>query len=48
MIKAIKSKLYGQQYNQSKVGGDYIVISIYAKTRNLSKKPNIQDVYMGR
>ena len=54
-IKAIQSairskqlKRYDQQYNQDQPGGGYIVNNIYAKTIDPSKKPDIQEVDVGR
>ena len=49
-IKAMRSKQYDQQYNQDKLGGgnDFIASSTYAKTKDLSKKPNIQKIDIGR
>ena len=39
----MRSKQYTQQYNQDKPGGGngYIASSTYAKTRDLSKKPDV-------
>ena len=48
MAKVIQSKRYGQQYNQDKPGGGYIASSTYAKTRDLSKKLDIQEVDVKR
>ena len=46
----MQSKQYDQRYNQDKLGGGngYIVSSTYAKTRDPSKKPDVQEVYVGR
>ena len=46
----MQSKRYDQQYDQDKPGGDngYIASSTYAKTRNLSEKPDVQEVDVGR
>ena len=43
MARAMRSKRYDQQYNQDNPwgGNGYIVNSTYAKTKNLSKKPNV-------
>ena len=41
-------KRYGQRYDQDKPGGGYILSSSYAKTRDLSKKPDAQEVDVGR
>ena len=48
--RAIRLKQYDQQYNQDKPGGSngFIASSIYAKTRNLSKKPDVQEVDVER
>ena len=35
---------YSLQYNQNKPVGGYIVSSTYAKTRDPSKKPDVQEV----
>ena len=43
-----QSKQYGQQYVQNEPGYSYIVSSTYAKTRNLSEKPDIQEVNIRR
>ena len=40
-IQSKQSKQYGLQYNQNKSGGDYIVSSTYAKTRDPSGKPDV-------
>ena len=46
----MQSKQYDQQYNQDKPEGGncYIASSTYTKTRNLSKKLNIQEVDIER
>ena len=48
--KAMQSKQYDQQYNQHKPrgGNGYIASSTYAKTRDLSEKPDVQEVDVGR
>ena len=43
-IRSEQSKQYGLRYNKDKPGGGYIVNSTYAKTRDLSKKPDVQEV----
>ena len=50
MARAMQSKRFDQQYNQDKPrdGNGYIVNSIYAKTRDPSKKPDIQEIDVGR
>ena len=46
----MQSKQYDQQYDQDKPGADnsYIASSTYVKTRNLSKKPDVQEVDVRR
>ena len=46
----MRSKQYNQRYNQNKSGGGngYIANSTYAKTKDLSKKPNVQKVDVGK
>ena len=46
--RAIRPKQYGQRYDQNEPGGGYIVSSTYAKTRDLSEKPDAQEVDVGR
>ena len=48
--KVMRSKRYDQQYDQDELGGGngYIASSTYAKTKDLSKKPNVQEVDVGR
>ena len=43
MARAIQLKQYDQRYNQDEpgVGKNYIASSTYAKTRDLSKKPDV-------
>ena len=36
-----RSKQYGQRHVKDKPGGGYIVNNTYAKTRNLSEKPDV-------
>ena len=50
MARAMQSKRYNQQYDQDEpgAGNNYIASSTYAKTRDLSKKPNIQEVDVKR
>ena len=49
-IRAMQSKQYDQQYNQDKLGdgNSFIASSTYAKTWDLSEKPDIQEVNVGR
>ena len=49
-FQAQKSKRYDQRYDQDKPGGGngYIVSNTYAKTRDSSKKPDVQEVDVGR
>ena len=47
-IKSEQLKQYGQRYYQDKPGGRYIANNTYAKTRDLSKKPDIQEVDIRR
>ena len=46
----MRLKQYDQQYNQDKPGDGncYIDNSTYIKIKDLSKKPNIQEVDVGR
>ena len=46
----MQSKQYDQRYNQDKPGvsNSYIASSTYAKTRDLSEKPNVQEVDVKR
>ena len=46
----MRSKQYDQGYNQDKPGGSngYIVSSTYAKTRNPSKKSDVQEIDVER
>ena len=46
--RAIRSKRYGQRYDQDKPRGGYIASSTYAKTKDLSEKLDIQEVNVGR
>ena len=48
MIQSEQSTQYGQQYNQDKPGGGHIVYNTYAKTRNLTKKLDVQEVHIGK
>ena len=48
MARTIQPKRYGQQYNQDKPGGDYIVNNTYAKIRDPRKKPDAQEFDVGR
>ena len=45
-----QSKRYDQRYDQDELGGGngYITNSTHAKTRDLSKKPDVQEVDVGR
>ena len=49
-MRSERSKRYDQRYNQDKLGGGngYIANGTYAKTRDLSKKPDVQEVDVGR
>ena len=47
-IRSERSKRYGLQYNQEEPGSSYIVSSIYAKTRDPSKKSDIQEFVVER
>ena len=44
MARAIQPKRYGQQYDQDKSRGGYIVSNTYAKTKDPSEKPDAQEV----
>ena len=48
--RAMQSMQYDQRYNQDKSGdgNGYIASSTYVKTRGLSKKPDVQEVNIGR
>ena len=48
MAIAIRSKWYSQQYNQDKPVSIYIISNTYAKTRDLSEKPDVQKVDVER
>ena len=46
----MQSKRYDQQYNKDKPRDDngYIASSTYAKTKDWSKNPDVQEVDVGR
>ena len=47
-MRSKQLKQYGQQYVQDKLGDSDIAKSTYAKTRDLSKKPDVQEVDVKR
>ena len=47
-IRSEQLKQYGLQYDQDKSGGGYIVSSTYAKTRNPSGNPDVQEIDIRR
>ena len=47
-IRAEQLKQYGQQYKQDEPCSNYIINSTYAKTRDLSKKYDVQEVDIQR
>ena len=46
--RVIRPKQYGQQYDQDKPGGGYIVTNTYAKARDPSEKLDAQEVDVGK
>ena len=47
-IRSERSKRYGLQYDEDKPGGGYIVNSTYAKVKDLSGMPDVQEVGVRR